>query len=69
MMTMHTDSLLNVLKQSQTRLESDAGAVAGGTSVAQRGAATSALAQESMFAEAMLAALHARVAESKEVTR
>jgi hypothetical protein len=68
MTTMHTDSLLNVLEQSQVRLTTAAGAVTSVKGIAARGAATAALAQESMFAEAMLAAVKARIAESKEVT-
>ena len=69
MTTMHTDSLLNVLEQSQTRLQDDASMAAGSKGLAARGVATTALAQESMFAEALLSALHARFSECKEVTR
>ena len=68
MMTKDTDSLLGVLERSQSRLQDAATTVTTAKGVAARGEASAALAQESMFAEAMLAALHARFAESKEVT-
>ena len=69
MMTMHTDSLLGVVEESQSRLHDAALMAVSAKGVAARGNATATLAQESMFAEAMLAAMHARFAEGKEVTR
>jgi len=68
MMTMQPDSLQNILQESTVRLEHAASTVANAHGIATRGAAAASLAQESMFAEAMLAAVHARIAENKEVT-
>jgi hypothetical protein len=69
MMTMQSDTLQNVLDASMLRLETSARSSANAVGVAARGRAAAETAKESVFADAMLAALRARVAEYKEVTR
>jgi len=69
MMTIQSDSLPAVLESSTLRLETAARALSNAHGIAARGSAAAGMATESLFAEAMLAALHARIAEAKEVTR
>ncbi len=63
-----TESLTQVLEQSQARLQTAEKAVASTASVAERGVASAQVAQESLFAEALLGAMHARFAACKEAT-
>jgi hypothetical protein len=69
MMTNQNDSLPAVLESSRLRLETAARGLSSAHGIAERGNAAAAMARESLFAEAMLAEVHARFAEAKEVTR
>jgi hypothetical protein len=69
MMTMQSDTLQSVLEMSMQRLETSARSMANERGIAARGRAVAETSKESVFADAMLTALHSRFAEYKEVTK